>query len=460
MSDDVIAAIITPPGEGAVGAVRASGPRCWDVVARVLRVSGGTLPPARDRRMTYGWVVDPKSGEILDEVLFVLMRGPHSYTGEDVVEIFGHGGMVTIRRILRAVLDAGCRPAEPGEFTRRAFLNGRMDLSQAEAVIDLIRARTDRAADAALGQLEGRLAREIEKVTLPLVHEIAALEAEMDFPEDEAVDPDRELLARKLESWVSDLGALVDGAGAGRLIREGILAVIAGPTNVGKSSLLNALADKERAIVTEVAGTTRDAIEEWIDVRGVAVRLVDTAGIRQTDDPVERIGVDLARRYLHQADVILFVLDAGDSPDLEPSAEIYSEIGSKPAIVVLNKADLPERITVERARELFPERPVVKLSLKDRTGLDLLEEALVNTVFGGAIPASDGLILTSERHRRAVLDAVGSLRAASRSLKDRIEIELVAADMRYALDALHRITGRDAAAEVLDAVFSRFCVGK
>lgn len=460
MSGDVIAAIITPVGEGAVGAVRASGPHCWDTVSCILRTRDGRTPVPRDRRMTYGRAVDPRTGETLDEVLFAFMRGPRSYTGEDVVEIYGHGGTVTVRRLLRALFDAGCRPAEPGEFTRRAFVNGRIDLSQAEAVVDLIYARTEREADLALGQLDGRLSRSIAAVAEPLLAETAALEVELDFPEDEAAETEPEALTAKLDEHIAELERLAEQAEAGRLIRDGVMVAIIGPTNVGKSSLLNAMAGRPRAIVTEIAGTTRDAIEEWVDIDGIAFRLVDTAGIRETNDPVERIGVDLARRFLRQADLVLLMIDAGEEADVTRVVEIYREVGPKPAIIVLNKADLPERVTVEQARQLFPGRPVVRLSLLDGSGMEQLEHELLRHVFGGDLPATDGIVLASERHRRAVLDALESLRSARRLIQSRAETELVVADMRYALSALDRITGKDTSDEILNAIFSRFCVGK
>lgn len=457
--NDVIVAAITPPGEGAVGAIRLSGPECWAVARRFLRTRDGKHATAQNRRMTLAHAIRPGNGQIVDEVLFVLMKGPGSYTGEDVVEVFGHGGPIVIRSLLRAALDAGARLAEAGEFTRRAFVNGRMDLSQAEAVIDLIRAKTDRGARLALRQLNGELSRTIEQIENPLLLEAAAIEAELDFPDDEVAEADLDRLAIRLAEWRMALELLAERAEGGRLVREGATVAIVGPPNVGKSSLLNALVHAERAIVTEVAGTTRDAIEEWVNFEGLPVRLVDTAGIRETADKVERIGVERARRYLMEADAVLFMVDAGEPID-PMHLEIFRLLAGKPAVVVLNKVDRPERISVAQAEVLFPGLKVLRLSLHDQSGLRDLEQAILDMVFRGAAPADDTVAITNERHRKAVLDAIAAICSAQKAISVHAELELVVSDLRVALEALGRITGRSADESVVDAIFSHFCVGK
>lgn len=457
--DEVIAAIITPPGIGAIGAVRVSGLDSWRVAAQVLRNRRGDAPTARDRYMRLARAVHPRTGALIDEVLFVFMRGPRSYTGEDVVEIYCHGGHVVVRLLLDAVFAAGCRPADPGEFSRRAFLNGRMDLSQAEAVIDLIEARTGRGAEVALQQLGGRLGRAVGSVEEELLLAVAALEAWLDFPEDDIERTELERLSGQVAGWLETLTAMLEGSKAGSLLREGITAAIVGPPNVGKSSLLNAVARQSRAIVTEYPGTTRDAIEEWVDVLGIPVRLVDTAGIRETDDPVERLGVERSREYLERADVVLFMVDAAAGAE-GVDRVLYNRLEGKPAVVVLNKIDLPERVTPAEARSLFPERPVVRMSLKDGSGLEELERELVSLVHGGAMPPVDCVMISSDRHRQAVRDAVAALEQARTGLEQHCEVDLIVADLRSALRALGRITGRSVEESVLETIFSRFCVGK
>lgn len=459
MLDDVIAAIITPPGIGAIGAVRISGTDSWRVAAQVLRTRRGDVPAARDRRMRLARAVHPRTGALIDEVLFVLMKGPRSYTGEDVVEIYCHGGHVVVRLLLDAVFAAGGRAAEPGEFSRRAFLNGRMDLSQAEAVVDLIEARTERGAEAALQQLGGRLGRAIGSVEEELLLAVAGVEAWLDFPEDDIERTELEGLNDQIARWLEKLSAMLEGSKAGSLLREGVTAAIVGPPNVGKSSLLNAVARQNRAIVTEYPGTTRDAIEEWVDVLGIPVRLVDTAGIRETDDPIERLGVERSREFLERADVVLFMVDAAAGAS-RVDRVLYSQLEGKPAVVVLNKTDLPERVTLLEAQSLFPGRPVVRMSLKDGSGLEELERELVSLVHGGVVPPVDSVIISRDRHRQAIRDAIVALEQARTGIEQFRELDLIVADLRGALQALGRITGRSIEESVLATIFSRFCVGK
>jgi len=463
--DDVIAAIMTPPGEGGVGGIRISGPDAWAVAARVLRSPGGKeVRDRRARHLYFGHAVDPASGALLDEVTYLRMEAPHSFTGENTVEVFGHGGPLNMKRLMAAFMAAGARPAQPGEFSKRAFLNGRMDLAQAEAIIDLITAKSERGLEQALHQLQGGLTEAVGRVENALLLYTAALEAQIDFPEDDVTNEDLDGLSREIIGWRKDLTEMERSADAGRLIREGILVAIIGPPNVGKSSLLNALMRYERAIVTEIPGTTRDPLEEYVNLQGFVFRLTDTAGIHETDNPVERIGIQRSMEYLRRADAVLLILDAGDdaaarsfSPDLTDALAKKEHV-----IIVLNKADLPARTSEEEAAALFPGRPVpvVKTSILKGEGLRSLEDTLINEVFNGHIPASEGYLAVNERHKAALGEAVRCLEQAQQAIAGGLEPDLIVTDLRAALNALGRISGKSADESIVEAIFSHFCVGK
>lgn len=461
--DDVIAAIMTPPGEGGVGGIRISGRDAWAVAARVLRsLSGKKVQASRVRHLYTGHAIDPISGAFLDQVTYVRMEAPHSYTGENTVEVYGHGGPLNMKRLMAAFMAAGARPAEPGEFSKRAFLNGRMDLTQAEAIIDLITAKSERALEQAVHQLRGRLTEAIGKVENALLLYTAALEAQIDFPEDDVTNEDLEGLSREIVVWRANLKELERSADAGRLIREGILVAIIGPPNVGKSSLLNALMRYERAIVTEIPGTTRDPLEEYVNLQGFVFRLTDTAGIHETDNPVERIGIQRSMDYLQRADAVLLILDAGEDAAVQAVSPELAEalVKKEHLVIVLNKTDLPSRTSEEEAATRFPGRPIVKTSILRGEGLQALEDTLINEVFNGRIPATEGYLAVNERHKAALGEAIRCLDQAQQAIAGGLEPDLIVTDLRAALSALGRISGKSADESIVETIFSHFCVGK
>ena len=471
--DDTIAAIATAPGEGAVGMVRISGPEALAIGERLFRSSRrGERRPARpgqrrrSHQLYHGHVVDPESGAAVDEVLVAFMRGPRTYTRQDVVEITGHGGGVSVREILRLVVAAGARPAERGEMTLRAFLSGRLDLAQAEAVLDAVRARTPGALSLATGQLAGGLSRAIAGVRQDVLEVFAHLEATIDFAEDDVPPLPRDALLEPLQRAEAKLSALLATARAGRLVREGMRVAIVGRPNVGKSSLLNALLQTDRAIVTPIPGTTRDVIEETIDLDGVPVALADTAGIGETDDPVERIGVARSREALAAADFTLLVVD-GSTPltgeDGEIGALVRAAAGPGTAIVVLSKADLPHTVQPEAAQDLAPGGRVVRVSSATGAGLGELRQALRQAALGGdGAPAlgTREAVVASARHRDALERARQALWEAMRAAEQELAADLVCIDLRACLAALGEVTGESVTEDLLERIFSQFCIGK
>ncbi len=450
--DDTIATIGTPAGAGGIGIVRLSGPESGSILSRIF-VPDRTEPVAAPRCLCYGWIVEPDSGTVVDEVLAVFMPAPRTYTRQDVVEINGHGGTLVLRRILELTLSAGARLAEPGEFTLRAFANGRIDLSQAEAVRDTIAARTARGLDQALGQLQGRLGGRIREIRNTLRACLASLEVGFDFEEEDGPTPD---LSAALTAAVSDLEGLLSTAGAGMVRREGVRVAIAGSPNVGKSSLLNALLREDRAIVTDVPGTTRDTLEETADIQGLAVIFVDTAGLSNREgDPVERMGMARARRAIDSADLVLLVLDAGRR--LQPEDRETAQMAAKAPgmIVVWNKTDLREPMEPSPV----PGVPEIRVSALTGAGLPELEDAILAQALGPS-GVTDGVSLTSERHREAVSRALEAAKRASLAAEAGLPADLVALDLRLAMEALGEVTGETVHDEILSAVFATFCVGK
>ncbi|MHB1318522.1 MAG: tRNA uridine-5-carboxymethylaminomethyl(34) synthesis GTPase MnmE [Anaerolineae bacterium] len=450
--DDTIAAIATPLGMGGIGIVRLSGPEALAIARRVFRVHGRAVPvhPA-SHRLYHGHVVEPDSGRVVDEALLSYMRAPHSYTGEDVVEISVHGGAQPVRETLAVCLAQGARQAREGEFTLRAFLNGRLDLSQAEAVLDVIESRTRRALQVAETQLAGGLSREIRDLRARLLVLLAGIEATIDFPEDvEPTDIEPELRAvHERLDW------LLAEAERGIVYRQGVRTAIVGRPNVGKSSLLNALLRTERAIVTPVPGTTRDTLEEVLNLQGVPLLLVDTAGLADTTDPVERIGVERTRRALAQADLAIVVYDGSVPPDEEDRNVAELAAGTR-SVVVLNKVDLG---SAEGYDALIPEAVRVAVSALTGAGLDLLESALLEATLGGADTGGDPLA-SNPRHRDLLRRAAASLDDLSSALGRGESLDLLTIDLSEALAALGEITGEQASEELLHTIFSRFCIGK
>lgn len=461
MLEDTIAAISTPPGEGGIGIVRVSGPEAKRIGIAVFTFAGDVAAP-RSHRLYYGHVRDPQTGRIVDEALISFMSAPHTYTREDVVEINCHGGILPLAKTLEIVLAAGARPARPGEFTQRAFLNGRIDLAQAEAVIQIIRARTETAMFLGTAQLQGRLSGKVKEIRQALLAVLAHMEASIDFPEHQDVEElAREQIRLGAEKGIGFLESLLATADKGRILREGIRTAIVGRPNVGKSSLLNALLREQRAIVTDIPGTTRDVLEERINLGGVALTVLDTAGIRETEDEVEKIGVARSREAIEKADLILFVLDLSAGVQ-EEDLDVLREAGDKPCIIIANKTDLVGNPVgaISRTKRIFAGRPVVAMSLLHEKGLEKLEDTIVETVFQGDVTAPESAIVTTVRHKDALKRARGSLAEMLSSLDEGFAVDLLAIDLHAALEALGEITGESVGAELAEEIFRSFCIGK
>jgi len=450
--EDTIAAIATPVGAGGIGIVRLSGPEAQPILRALWHGAGFDA-----RKMCYGHILDPEQGQVVDEVLAVYMPAPKTYTRQDVVEIHCHGGPAPLRRVLDLCLAQGARPAGPGEFTLRAFLNGRIDLAQAEAVADLVEAKTDAGLRLAVSQLQGRLSDRIRAVRERLLQALAWVEASVDFDEDEI--PPYEIDA-ELDAARARLRAMIEGAARGMLYRQGIRTAIVGQPNVGKSSLLNALLRAERAIVTPIPGTTRDTLEETLNLHGIPLVLVDTAGIRQdTRDLAEDLGVERSRAALAQADLALLVVD-GSVPLDEEDQRIADLVGEKPAIVVANKVDLAGDRSHSLNPDLLPRAPRVALSALTGEGLDTLEQAIVESVFAGHVVASEATLVSHPRHRDLLAQALEHVQAALGALRDGLPPDLLSIDLTAAVNALGEITGETVSETLLETIFGRFCVGK
>jgi tRNA modification GTPase len=455
--EDTIAAIATPLGEGGIGVIRISGESAGKVMGEVFVPAGSKMPA--DRRMTYGHIVDPETGKVIDEVLCVFMKAPATYTAEDVVEINCHGGMVPLRKTLELVLAHGARMAEKGEFTKRAFLNGRMDLSQAEAVIDVIRARTDTTFDVAMDQLEGVLSRQIKAIRKKLLDTLVQLTVNIDYPDEDIEEMTFEKLDESLKDINEDIGRLLASASTGRIINEGLRVAIIGKPNVGKSSLMNCLLRESRAIVTEIPGTTRDTIEEFLSIRGIPVILTDTAGIRETDDKIESIGIEKSKESFNQADLIIFMLDASEELSRE-DMQIMDVVDPHKTLVVLNKTDLDVRLTKESIADDLEGAEIVETSMVDATGVDMLEEAIVNRVYAGDVNPNESCMVTNVRHKDLLQQAGNSVSDALGLVALREPLEIIEIDVNSAYEALGEITGEAVSDDILNEVFSRFCLGK
>jgi tRNA modification GTPase len=452
---DTIAAISTPPGEAGIGIVRLSGPRAESIARRLFRPRQ-PRSPWQSHHLYLGHLLDSQ-GRILDEVLLTLMRAPHTYTREDVVEIHCHSGYAVLRAILAEALAQGARLARPGEFTLRAFLSGRLDLSQAEAVLEVIQARTQTSLRVAAGHLAGGLGRRLGELRGALLGMLARVEAALDFPE-EAAELSPKNLREELAAPCRDLENLLGTYQQGRLLREGVRVVLAGRPNVGKSSLLNRLLNADRAIVTDIPGTTRDVIEETINLGGVPLRLSDTAGLREARDQVEELGVARSRERLAWADLVLYLVD-GSEPLSSEDAQVLGELADRPVLIVLNKIDLPQKFQVQDLRRRSPHQ-VVEISALTGQGLDSLEQAVVDLVLGGGV-RTEGEIVTQARHYDLLVRA-GEALNRGRELLVQAEPpwELLALEVKEALQALGEITGEEVGEAVLDHIFSQFCIGK
>jgi tRNA modification GTPase len=455
--EDTIAAVATPPGEGGIGIVRVSGPDAERIAREIFLRRAGKNGALRSHTLHYGAIRDPGSGVILDEALLALMRRPRSYTGEDVVELHCHGGPLLVRNVLELILSRGARHAEPGEFTKRAFLNGRMDLAQAEAVLDLIHARTDKAVHLAAGQVRGELSKWVGELREELLDILVQVEAAIDFPEEEIELLHHDELAAKIEALRMKISRLIDSYNWGRLFREGARVCIAGRPNVGKSSLLNALLSEERAIVTPVPGTTRDVIEETVNLGGFPVVLWDTAGIRETADPVEKIGVSLSLKHLEEAQAGLTVLD-GSSPATPEDHSVLAAVRNKKGLVIINKRDLAQQLDVRWVEVRAPEKQLIPVSEKNGDGLDELKQALRNLLLDST--EEPAMMITNARHKAALERAEENLHKARAALQNRLPAEFVAVDLQDAKESLEEIVGAITHEDILERIFTSFCIGK
>lgn len=461
MYDDAqtIVAIATPPGEGGIGIVRMSGNLALPIIKEIFRTaSGKKCIDIKNRYFYYGHIVD-KRGEIIDEVLMVCMMAPGSYTREDVVEIHCHGGMIPLTQILRLTIDNGARLAQPGEFTKRAFLNGRLDLAQAEAVMDLISAKSDQAAKASLNQMEGVLSKRIQEIRSNILDILAHIEASIDYPEEDIDDVLSTQLREELSETNNDIQNLLDGAKSGKLIRQGISTVIVGKPNVGKSSLLNAMVRQNRAIVTDIPGTTRDIIEDYITIRGILVKLIDTAGIRETEDVVEKIGVERSRESIEMADLVILMFDAS-VPLEQGDMDILRYVKDKNVLVLVNKIDKPIMIDVEYIKKALPGHTIIETSLSSGEGIDKIEEYIYNMVFSGQITANDEIFVTNVRHEESLFDSKKHILDAIDAIDKGVPLDLVSIDIRGAWEKLGFITGETISEDLIDRIFSKFCLGK
>ncbi|MBA2286666.1 MAG: tRNA uridine-5-carboxymethylaminomethyl(34) synthesis GTPase MnmE [Ktedonobacteraceae bacterium] len=479
MQNDTIAAIATPPGAGGIGVIRVSGDDAFSTVLPIFRQRGGysALPPSH--MLTYGHIVDPVTQEVLDEVLTAFMRTPHTYTRENVVEIQGHGGPLVLQRILRLVLAQGARMAHPGEFTLRAYLNGRLDLAQAEAVMDLISAQTEAGQRLAMQQLRGRVSTQIQEARHAILGVLARIEASIDFPEEDVPTPQPDTLGPLIVMAQRQLHALLSGFDQGRLYRQGLRTAIIGRPNVGKSSLLNALLRSERAIVTPIAGTTRDTVEEVANLHGMPLHLIDTAGITPTSDPIEQIGVQRSRAAAESADMVLLVFDG--SQDLaEQDRRVSQELRAmgfgregneqasnhetnrrdRPVITVVNKSDCTQRLQNAEVQSMWPGAPLVTTSTLTGAGLAELEEAIAQLALGDSTLTGQSVLITNARHQEALRRATEHLEASLTTLAEGLPLDFISIDLHAAYTILGEITGETASEDLLERIFSEFCIGK
>jgi tRNA modification GTPase len=450
--DDTIAAIATPTGIGGIGIVRLSGPDAHRIL-HSLFVPVGEDGKGRHRRLVYGHILDPVSSHVVDEVLATAMAAPRTYTRQDMAEIQAHGGMAPLRAILELCLAHGARLAEPGEFTLRAFVSGRIDLSQAEAVMDVVRAKTDRALEAAVGQLQGALSQRVRHIRGKLLDALAHLQAQMDFCEDEIPEFD---LVQDLSRAAGELSRLVEEAAKGIILREGLRVAIVGKPNAGKSSLLNRLLRADRALVTPIPGTTRDTLEETLDIHGFPVVLVDTAGIAEPRDPIEALGIERSLRSLDSADLALWVTD-GSSPVTEEDRRIAGHLERRDTLVIVNKVDLPQASNPER---LLSEAPYVRVSCLTGEGIDQLEQQIADAVLQGELSVSERGSVIHTRHRALFAASLSVVERTRHALMEGLTPDLVAVDLQEVIHLLGQVTGDTASEELLDTIFGQFCIGK
>lgn len=457
--NDTIAAISTPVGEGGISIIRISGDDAVKVAQRIYK--GKDLVKVATHTINYGHIVDPDTDQEVDEVMVSVMRAPHTYTREDVIEINCHGGLLATNRILQLVLSFGARIAEPGEFTKRAFLNGRLDLSQSEAVMDLIRAKTDKSMKVALNQLDGDLSRLIRNLRQDILDVLAQVEVNIDYPEYDAVEEmTTKLLKEKAEDIQQRIQGLLKTAKQGKVLRDGLATAIIGQPNVGKSSLLNSLLHEDKAIVTNVAGTTRDVIEEYVNVNGVPLKLIDTAGIRDTNDQVEKIGVERSRKALGAADLVLLLIDSSNELT-EEDHQLLEATKDKQRIIILNKTDLPRKVDLAELKSLAGKSAVIETSIVNHEGMDQLGEQIGHMFFNEGIESNqNNVMVTNARHIGLLHQANDALSDVLKGINDGMPVDLVQIDMTRCWELLGEITGDSYQDELLDQLFSQFCLGK
>ena len=458
--EETIAAIATPLGEGGIGIIKISGDRALEILKSIFVTKNHKKKPSWEpRKMFYGYIVHPEDQQMIDEVLAVYMKAPNTYTKEELVEIHCHGGMIPLRKILELVLAQGASSAERGEFTKRAFLNGRLDLSQAEAVMDLISAKTDISHEVALGQFEGNLSQEVTAIQDIIKDMLAHIEVSIDFSEEDIDEVTMEYLLSKSMEAKGSILRLLQSAKTGKILREGLVTGIVGKTNVGKSSLLNALLRENRAIVTDIPGTTRDVIEEQLNVRGIPLKILDTAGIRETEDAVEKIGVQRSREIFKQADLVIFMIDASKKLDQE-DYDFLELIKERRALVVINKTDLEEAIDVDKIKEIIGDKRLIRISLLKSSRLEELEDALEEMVYEGEGFSKEQPFITNTRHQQAVNAALQSVKEGISALEDRMPLDFVEVDFKNAWESLGEVTGDTVTEDILDHIFTNFCIGK
>lgn len=459
MDFDTITSISTPMGEGAIGIVRLSGPEAVEIGDKLYK-GKKKLKDVPSHTINYGHIIDPETDEVVEEVMISVLRAPKTFTREDIIEINCHGGILTINRILELTMTHGARMAEPGEYTKRAFLNGRIDLSQAEAVMDFIRSKTDRASKVAMNQIEGRLSDLIKRQRQSILEILAQVEVNIDYPEyDDVEDATTEFLLAQSKKIKNEINQLLETGTQGKIMREGLSTVIVGKPNVGKSSMLNNLIQDNKAIVTEVAGTTRDVLEEYVNVRGVPLRLVDTAGIRDTEDIVEKIGVERSRKALSEADLILFVLN-NNEPLTEEDRTLYEVIKNEDAIVIVNKTDLERRLDIEEVKTMIGDTPLIQTSMLKQEGIDELELQIRDLFFGGEVQNQDMTYVSNSRHISLLKQARQTIQDAIDAAESGVPMDMVQIDLTRTWEILGEIIGETASDELIDQLFSQFCLGK
>ncbi|WP_010246661.1 tRNA uridine-5-carboxymethylaminomethyl(34) synthesis GTPase MnmE [Acetivibrio cellulolyticus] len=457
-NEDTITAISTPHGNGGIGIIRLSGERAFEISEGIFQ-GKKDFDKVKTHTINYGKIIDSSTGEVLDEVLISKMCKPNTFTREDVVEINCHGGTVVLKNILELILKKGARLAEPGEFTKRAFLNGRIDLSQAEAVIDLINAKTNESSKAAVDQLEGKLSVKLKEARSKLIELIAHIEVTVDYPEHDIEEITGQKIYTEIKDIKEKLSSIIEGFEKGRIIREGINAVIVGRPNVGKSSLLNELTGKSRAIVTDIPGTTRDIIEDYINLNGVPVRIIDTAGIRETEDVVEKIGVEKTHKEVDSADLIIMMIDADQGVNQE-DIDILNKIKEKKAIIILNKIDMVSEDKILDIENKLGNKNVIRMSLKEDVGTADLGNAVVELFMKGEVSINNEVLITNIRHKNLIDKAIESIDFAIGAHESGMPLDMITIDIVNSAQYLGEITGESVSEDVMHEIFSRFCLGK